>query len=167
MASSLILKSYFRRDHSDSFTWKTTEPVAGNYYPVTNKIFIKDAKTQLTVLTDRSEGGSATDGSIELMVCQISEDKCSSIVDFSWTTTTASSRRWTSPAIKAKVWLYAAATMFSSAKLGYILIQREFSARCENTPNFGDGTFPRPRFHRRTNHRHSLGIHKEVQDEGD
>ena len=46
-----------------------TEPVAGNYYPVNSRIFVKDAASQLTVLTDRSEGGtSLASGQVELMV---------------------------------------------------------------------------------------------------
>ena len=54
-------------------TWKlnVTEPVAGNYYPVTSRIFIRDEKRnlQLTVLNDRAQGGSSlVDGGIELMV---------------------------------------------------------------------------------------------------
>ena len=52
-------------------TWKldVTEPVAGNYYPVNSRIYIKDSKSQLTVLTDRSLGGSSLkDGSVEIMI---------------------------------------------------------------------------------------------------
>lgn len=54
-------------------TWKldVQEPVAGNYYPVNSRIYIKDTTRdiQLTVLTDRSQGGSSIrDGSVELMV---------------------------------------------------------------------------------------------------
>ena len=52
-------------------TWNLTlhEPVAGNYYPVNAAIFIEDANASLTVLVDRSQGGSSLfDGSIELMV---------------------------------------------------------------------------------------------------
>ncbi|XP_078577239.1 lysosomal alpha-mannosidase-like isoform X1 [Branchiostoma floridae x Branchiostoma japonicum] len=52
-------------------TWKLnqTEPVAGNYYPVNSRILIKDKSKQLTVLTDRSQGGSSLrNGSLELMV---------------------------------------------------------------------------------------------------
>ncbi len=45
------------------------EPVAGNYYPVNAGIFIQDDKASLTVLTDRTQGGSSLkDGSLELMV---------------------------------------------------------------------------------------------------
>nr|XP_044995358.1 lysosomal alpha-mannosidase-like [Jaculus jaculus] len=52
-------------------TWRLnqTEPVAGNYYPVNTRIYISDGDVQLTVLTDRSQGGSSLrDGSLELMV---------------------------------------------------------------------------------------------------
>uniref|UniRef100_H2Z3Z4 Alpha-mannosidase n=2 Tax=Ciona savignyi TaxID=51511 RepID=H2Z3Z4_CIOSA len=52
-------------------TWKLnqTEPVAGNYYPVNSRIYIRDAHVQLTVLTDRSQGGSSlSSGALELMV---------------------------------------------------------------------------------------------------
>lgn len=52
-------------------TWKLniTEPVAGNYYPVNSRMYIKDSTKQLTVLTDRSLGGSSMkDGSMEIML---------------------------------------------------------------------------------------------------
>jgi lysosomal alpha-mannosidase len=54
-------------------TWKLTvnEEIAGNYYPVNSRIAIKDVKQdiQMTVLNDRSQGGSSIkDGSVELMV---------------------------------------------------------------------------------------------------
>ncbi|NXO93238.1 MA2B1 mannosidase, partial [Certhia brachydactyla] len=58
-----------RRDYRPTWNLTQTEPVAGNYYPVNTRIFIKDEKVQLTVLTDRSQGGSSIlDGSLELMV---------------------------------------------------------------------------------------------------
>ncbi|XP_066472931.1 lysosomal alpha-mannosidase [Tiliqua scincoides] len=58
-----------RRDYRPTWNLSQTEPVAGNYYPVNSRIYIKDEKIQLTVLTDRSQGGSSTrDGSLELMV---------------------------------------------------------------------------------------------------
>ncbi|KAG8128822.1 hypothetical protein E2320_015703 [Naja naja] len=58
-----------RRDYRVTWNLSQTEPVAGNYYPVNTRMYIKDQKTQLTVLTDRSQGGSSlTDGSLELMV---------------------------------------------------------------------------------------------------
>ncbi|XP_060096660.1 lysosomal alpha-mannosidase [Heteronotia binoei] len=58
-----------RRDYRATWNLSQTEPVAGNYYPVNSRIYIKDQKVQLTVLTDRSQGGSSTaDGSLELMI---------------------------------------------------------------------------------------------------
>lgn len=51
------------------------EPVSGNYYPVTTRINIKDVNNPsqtLSVITDRSEGGSSlNDGEIELMVINL------------------------------------------------------------------------------------------------
>ncbi|XP_060711191.1 lysosomal alpha-mannosidase isoform X2 [Hemiscyllium ocellatum] len=58
-----------RRDYRPTWKFEQTEPVAGNYFPVNSRIYIKDSKMQLTVLTDRSQGGSSIkDGSLELMV---------------------------------------------------------------------------------------------------
>ena len=57
------------RDHRDTWKLNVTEPVAGNYYPVNSRIFIKDSNAQLTVMSDRSQGGgSINDGSLEVMV---------------------------------------------------------------------------------------------------
>nr|XP_033811493.1 lysosomal alpha-mannosidase isoform X2 [Geotrypetes seraphini] len=58
-----------RKDSRETWKLSQTEPVAGNYYPVNSRIYIKDEKIQLTVLTDRSQGGSSLlSGSLELMV---------------------------------------------------------------------------------------------------
>lgn len=58
-----------RRNSRETWALQQTEPVAGNYYPVNSRIFIRDKNTQLTVLSDRSQGGSSiVDGSMELMV---------------------------------------------------------------------------------------------------
>ncbi|KAF0879033.1 MA2B1 mannosidase, partial [Crocuta crocuta] len=58
-----------RRDYRPTWKLNQTEAVAGNYYPVNSRIYIRDSNTQLTVLTDRSQGGSSLrDGSVELMV---------------------------------------------------------------------------------------------------
>ncbi|CAK0803641.1 unnamed protein product [Prorocentrum cordatum] len=59
-----------KRDYRATWNLSQTEPVAGNYYPVTASIFIRDARRQLTVLTDAAQAGSGcvTDGELELMV---------------------------------------------------------------------------------------------------
>lgn len=58
-----------RRDFRPTWKLNNTEPVAGNYYPVNSRMFIKDSKKQFTVLTERSLGGaSMKDGSVEIMV---------------------------------------------------------------------------------------------------
>ncbi|KJE92298.1 lysosomal alpha-mannosidase [Capsaspora owczarzaki ATCC 30864] len=62
-----------RRDLNYRPTWKlnVTEPVAGNYYPVNSRIHTIDKTNnrQLSILTDRSMGGSSlADGQLELMV---------------------------------------------------------------------------------------------------
>ncbi|XP_069623348.1 lysosomal alpha-mannosidase [Ranitomeya imitator] len=58
-----------RRDFRETWPLVQTEPIAGNYYPVTSRIYMKDKNIQFTVLTDRSQGGSSiADGSLELMV---------------------------------------------------------------------------------------------------
>ncbi|KAJ0184382.1 hypothetical protein K1T71_000805 [Dendrolimus kikuchii] len=51
------------------FNVTLAEPIAGNYYPVTNEIFIQNGDDRFTVLTDRSQGGSSlAEGEIELML---------------------------------------------------------------------------------------------------
>ncbi|XP_067938019.1 lysosomal alpha-mannosidase-like [Watersipora subatra] len=60
-------------------TWnlQVNEPVASNYYPVNSRIYIQDLKTsaQLTVLTDRTQGGaSLNNGSLELMLHRVTMD---------------------------------------------------------------------------------------------
>ncbi|XP_036354000.2 lysosomal alpha-mannosidase isoform X1 [Ochotona princeps] len=58
-----------RRNYRPTWNLNQTEPVAGNYYPVSSRIYITDGEKQLTVLTDRPQGGSSLqDGSLELMV---------------------------------------------------------------------------------------------------
>ncbi|KAL3662906.1 hypothetical protein V7S43_011854 [Phytophthora oleae] len=60
------------RNHRD--TWNLTlhdnqEAVAANYFPITTGAYIKDAKHQLNVVTDRAQGAaSLADGQVEVMV---------------------------------------------------------------------------------------------------
>lgn len=59
----------FRADYDHNIT--SEEPVAGNYYPVTSRITLKDEEKniQLSLLTDRAQGGtSLKSGEMELML---------------------------------------------------------------------------------------------------
>ncbi|XP_022831671.1 lysosomal alpha-mannosidase-like isoform X1 [Spodoptera litura] len=58
------------RDFRPQWNVSLQEPVPGNYYPVTNQIYIKNSKDfRMSVLTDRSQGGSSmVDGEVELML---------------------------------------------------------------------------------------------------
>ncbi|CAF1191139.1 unnamed protein product [Rotaria sordida] len=57
------------RDHRPTWPYFVDERISGNYYPINSRIWIRDNDHQLTILTDRSEGGgSMYDGSIEIMV---------------------------------------------------------------------------------------------------
>jgi len=59
-----------KRDFRPTWQLHQTESVAGNYFPVNAALFIRDSDAQLTVLTDRSQGGTgcSKDGVLELMV---------------------------------------------------------------------------------------------------
>ncbi|UJR06766.1 hypothetical protein I4U23_011053 [Adineta vaga] len=57
------------RNYRPTWNYSIVENVSGNYYPINSRIWIRDGTRQLTILTDRSEGGgSLHDGSIEIMV---------------------------------------------------------------------------------------------------
>jgi len=57
------------RNHSDSYKFEYTEPVSGNYFPVNSRIITSDGEKALTILNDRSQGGSSlADGQLELML---------------------------------------------------------------------------------------------------
>ena len=59
------------RNSRPDYDYSDEQPVSGNYYPVNNRIAIRDANQdiELAIITDRSEGGaSINDGEIELMV---------------------------------------------------------------------------------------------------
>ncbi|PAV90795.1 hypothetical protein WR25_06244 [Diploscapter pachys] len=57
-----------RRNFAATYQYSNDEPVAGNYYPLTNRIYINDATTQMTVLTDRAESGTARNSTIEILL---------------------------------------------------------------------------------------------------
>ncbi|XP_058798756.1 lysosomal alpha-mannosidase-like [Phymastichus coffea] len=60
-----------RRNHRPSWEVELEEEIAGNYYPVTAKMSIEEARSRrrLSVLNDRAQGGSSLrDGELELMV---------------------------------------------------------------------------------------------------
>ncbi|XP_076867010.1 lysosomal alpha-mannosidase [Brachyhypopomus gauderio] len=58
-----------RKDYRPTWNLKQSEPVAGNYYPINSRAFIKDEKSQMTVVTERSQGVSSIfDGSLEIML---------------------------------------------------------------------------------------------------
>ncbi|BFZ17312.1 hypothetical protein BsWGS_20353 [Bradybaena similaris] len=66
-------REFLQRQINYRPTWNLTqtEPVAGNYFPVNAMIAIKsgDGKSQLSVLVDRSQGGTSLgDGDVELML---------------------------------------------------------------------------------------------------
>ncbi|XP_010249228.1 PREDICTED: alpha-mannosidase At3g26720-like [Nelumbo nucifera] len=57
------------RDYRTDWDLQVNQPVAGNYYPINLGIYIQDNMTELSVLVDRSVGGSSiVDGEIELML---------------------------------------------------------------------------------------------------
>ncbi|XP_008287607.1 lysosomal alpha-mannosidase [Stegastes partitus] len=58
-----------KKDFRPTWQLKQSEPIAGNYYPINSRAFIKDDVDQLTVVTDRSQGGgSIHNGSLEIML---------------------------------------------------------------------------------------------------
>lgn len=65
---------FMKRVRNYRETWNLTlhdnqEAVSANYYPIATGAYIKDAKHQLNVVTDRSQGAaSLVDGQIEVMV---------------------------------------------------------------------------------------------------
>ncbi|CAG5074046.1 Similar to MAN2B1: Lysosomal alpha-mannosidase (Macaca fascicularis) [Cotesia congregata] len=60
-----------RRNYRPTWNLTLEEPIAGNYYPVTAKIYLEDVreKMRISVLNDRAQGGtSMVDGELELML---------------------------------------------------------------------------------------------------
>ncbi|XP_047949898.1 probable alpha-mannosidase At5g13980 isoform X2 [Salvia hispanica] len=57
------------RDYRADWDLQVDQPIAGNYYPINLGIYIKDTSTEMSVLVDRSVGGSSIiDGKIEIML---------------------------------------------------------------------------------------------------
>ncbi|XP_072971549.1 probable alpha-mannosidase At5g13980 [Typha angustifolia] len=57
------------RNYRADWELQVNQPVAGNYYPINLGIYIEDDNTELSVLVDRSVGGSSLlDGQVELML---------------------------------------------------------------------------------------------------
>lgn len=57
------------RDFRTDWELQVNQPIAGNYYPINLGIYVQDTSSELSVLVDRSVGGSSlNDGQIELML---------------------------------------------------------------------------------------------------
>lgn len=57
------------RDYRSEWKIEVNQPVAGNYYPINLGIYVEDGNKELSILVDRSVGGSSIkDGQIELML---------------------------------------------------------------------------------------------------
>lgn len=57
------------RDYRSDWDLQVNEPVAGNYYPINLGTYLQDDMNELSILVDRSVGGSSVlDGQIELML---------------------------------------------------------------------------------------------------
>ena len=57
------------RDFRPTWNLTVTQPVAGNFYPITSGMSLKDDTAQLSIAVDRAQAGaSLVDGSLELMV---------------------------------------------------------------------------------------------------
>ncbi|CAM0877275.1 unnamed protein product [Alopecurus aequalis] len=64
-------RDFIKRVRNYRSDWKLEvhQPIAGNYYPVNLGIYVEDGSKELSVLVDRSVGGSSIkDGQIELML---------------------------------------------------------------------------------------------------
>uniref|UniRef100_A0A0N5C7C1 Glyco_hydro_38C domain-containing protein n=1 Tax=Strongyloides papillosus TaxID=174720 RepID=A0A0N5C7C1_STREA len=58
-----------KTNYAPDYDYKNTDPIAANYYPITNKVSINDDKYLFSVLVDRSQGvGGIKDGELEIML---------------------------------------------------------------------------------------------------
>lgn len=59
------------RNKRDTWDYDITEPISGNYYPITSRIELREESTnsRFVVFNDRAQGGgSLADGEVELML---------------------------------------------------------------------------------------------------
>lgn len=57
------------RDFREDWNLEVNQPVAGNYYPINLGMYLKDDSSEVSILVDRSVGGSSIiDGQMELML---------------------------------------------------------------------------------------------------
>ena len=57
------------RNHRESWNLTVTDPISGNFYPMTSGAHITDGSTTLALVTDRAQGvASLEDGQLEVMV---------------------------------------------------------------------------------------------------
>ncbi|KVI06110.1 Galactose mutarotase-like domain-containing protein [Cynara cardunculus var. scolymus] len=57
------------RDYRADWDLEVNQPIAGNYYPINLGIYLKDHRSEFSILVDRSVGGSSiVDGQLELML---------------------------------------------------------------------------------------------------
>ncbi|ETN75227.1 glycosyl hydrolase family 38 protein, partial [Necator americanus] len=116
------------RNFNPSFKYVDTEPVSGNYYPVTNRVFLKDNNKQLTILTDRSQGATSFDGSLELMLHR----RC--YADDHWGVEEALDEPGDGNGLVVRGTHY---VLFGDAKAGFYSIQRKkFSSMTRSLPEF-------------------------------
>jgi len=76
-AREMVPRVFNKRGPSYPMPYNITEPIAGNYYPLTNMIALEDeaAGTSLNFLIDRAMGGgSITEGSLEVMINRFTKD---------------------------------------------------------------------------------------------
>ncbi|CEF69684.1 Lysosomal alpha-mannosidase [Strongyloides ratti] len=58
-----------KTNYAPDYTYKNTDPITANYYPITNKVSINDDKYLFSVLVDRAQGvGGLKDGELEIML---------------------------------------------------------------------------------------------------
>lgn len=62
---------YRKKNYRPTYEYSNEEPQAGNYYPITANILIRDISNnkEFSVLNDRAQGGgSLNEGQVEIMV---------------------------------------------------------------------------------------------------